>query len=208
MKSLLIIGFYAGVIYLVNLLVVDVEGMVINQVLREGDLDIPEHVFLENVEQIRFWSKFSVFFSMLFLILKATLVALLLYAGLFFVDLHQNHRFSDLFDIAVYAESILVIAILFKMIIVAAGEFSYDQYLLYYPLSALNLYGYDVHQVFVYPLQLLNVFEVVYVALLIYFLKEEISLTFFRTSRIVLASYGTGLACWVILVMFLTINLM
>ncbi|EON74700.1 hypothetical protein ADIS_4811 [Lunatimonas lonarensis] len=208
MRSLLIIGFYAIVIYLVNLFVVDVEEMVISQVLRGGDLDIPEHVFLESVEQIRFWSKFSLLFSILLFVLKALTVAMLLYAGLFFLDLHHERSLKELFDVAVYAESVLVIAILLKVAVVAAGEFSYDQYLMYYPLSVLSLVGSDVHQVFVYPLQLVNVFEFLYVFLLIYFLKEVVSLTFTATSRIVFASYGTGLACWVILVMFLTVNFM
>ncbi|WP_209329209.1 hypothetical protein [Lunatimonas salinarum] len=209
MKSFVIIVFYAGVIYTVNFYFVDIEGLLFRQFMEQGDLDIPEHVLLESLDQMRYWSKFSLLFSVFIYVVKAFLVASLLYAGLFFADSHENQPLSRLFHVAVYAESILVIAVLIKILVISSGNFSYDAFMKYYPLSAINFFdAAGLHQVFVYPLQLLNAFELVYMVLLIYFLKEEVELPLLKSSRIVLSSYGVGMVCWVVLVMFLTLNVM
>lgn len=209
MKSLLIIVFYAVVIYLVNFYLVDIEDLLFRQLLEQGDMDIPEHVLLESLDQLKYWSKFSLLFSVLIFVVKAFLVAALLYAGLFFADFHQNQPLSRLFNVAVYAESVLVIAVLIKILVITTGDFTYDAFVKYYPLSAISFFDYTaLHQVFVYPLQLVNAFELVYIGLLIYFLKEEVDIPFLKSSRIVVSSYGMGMLCWVVLVMFLTINVM
>ncbi|MCC5939142.1 MAG: hypothetical protein JJU34_17820 [Lunatimonas sp.] len=209
MKSLLIIVFYAVVIYAVNFYLIDLESLIFRQILEQGDLDIPEHVLLEGLDQLKYWSKFSLLFSVLIFVVKAFLVAALLYSGLFFANYHHNQPLSRLFNVAVYAESILVIAVLIKIMVISSGDFSYDAFMKYYPLSAISFFDYStLHQIFVYPLQLVNAFELAYIVLLIYFLKEEVEIPFLRSSRIVVTSYGMGMFCWVILVMFFTLNMM
>jgi hypothetical protein len=58
----------------------------------------------------------------------------------------------------------------------------------------------------IYPLQLLNVFEMVYWGLLAYWLKRLLNITLTKSMEMVIASYGTGLLLWVVFVTFLSLN--
>uniref|UniRef100_UPI004047898B hypothetical protein n=1 Tax=Flavobacterium sp. TaxID=239 RepID=UPI004047898B len=83
----------------------------------------------------------------------------------------------------------------------------------FYPLSALNIVGYQsVESWFIYPLQVLNLFELAYWLLLSYFVGK---LAFTEKDngkpmdlgfKIVASSYGSVLLLWVVVVMFFTLN--
>ena len=207
MKCFLIILFYSLVIFTTNYFLINIENLVYSQLLAQESLDIPENVVLDTIENIKYWNKFSVLFSILLFTLKGIIVSSVLFIGLFFEDLHKLIRVGDLFKIAVYSECILVIAGLVKIIVVTAGDFSYDFFVRYYPLSLLSLFDYsEINELFLYPLQLANVFELAYIFLLIYFLKEEIEIPFFKSFKIVGSSYGAALICWVVFIMFFTLN--
>ena len=207
MRSFAIISFYSVVIYFVNFLLIDIEDLVLGQLSAQKNFDIPESVVLEAIESFKYWNKFSIIFTFLLFSLKGLTIALILYVGLFFEDLHKGFHLANIFLIAVYAECVLVIAGLVKIIVVSFGDFSYDFLLRYYPLSLLNLVDYSkIDGLFLYPLQLVNVFELAYFFLLVYFLKEEIEISFGKSFKIVMSSYGAALICWVVFVMFFTLN--
>lgn len=79
----------------------------------------------------------------------------------------------------------------------------------FYPLSALNIVGYKgLESWFIYPLQVLNLFELAYWLLLAYFIGK---LAFTEKDKgkpmdlgfkIVASSYGSALLLWVVVVMF------
>ena len=83
----------------------------------------------------------------------------------------------------------------------------------FYPLSALNIVGYQgLESWFIYPLQVLNLFELAYWLLLAYFIGK---LAFTEKDKgkpmdlgfkIVASSYGSALLLWVVVVMFFTLN--
>ena len=83
----------------------------------------------------------------------------------------------------------------------------------FYPLSALNIVGYKgLDNWFIYPLQVLNLFELAYWLLLSYFIGK---LAFTEKDKgkpmdlgfkIVASSYGSALLLWVVVVMFFTLN--
>jgi len=206
MKGFVIISFYSLVIYFVNFLLIDIEDLVLSQFSAQ-DLDLPETVVMEAIDSFKYWNKFSVIFTFLLFSLKGLTVSLILYVGLFFEDLHKGFHLKAFFLIAIYAECILVIAGLVKIIVVSFGDFSYDTLIRYYPLSLLNLFDYaKINGLFLYPLQLVNAFELAYVFLLVYFLKEEIEISFLKSFKIVMSSYGAAMVCWVVLIMFFTLN--
>lgn len=188
-------------------LVIDIEDLVLGQFYSQENLAVPESVVLETIERFKYWNKFSIIFTFLLFWLKGVTIALILYVGLFFADLHKGFHLANIFLIAVYAECVLVIAGLVKIIVASFGDFSYDFLLRYYPLSLLNLFDYNkIDGLFLYPLQLVNVFELAYIFLLVYFLKEEIDISFGKSFKIVMSSYGAALVCWVVFVMFFTLN--
>lgn len=207
MRTFTVILFYSMALFAVNYLLIDIEDLVLHQLLTQEYLEISETAILETIEQLKYWNKFSVIFTFLLLTLKAIIIALILYTGLFFEGLHEAFHLAGLFKIAVYAECILVIAGLVKLIVISTGDYSYDFLIHYYPLSLLSLFEYgNVNQLFIYPLQVINLFELCYVFLLIYFLKEEMIISFGKSLRIVVSSYGTAMACWVVFIMFYTLN--
>ena len=83
----------------------------------------------------------------------------------------------------------------------------------FYPLSTLNIVGYKgLEAWFIYPLQVLNLFEFAYWLLLSYFVGK---LAFTEKDKgkpmdlgfkIVASSYGSALLLWVVVVMFFTLN--
>lgn len=207
MRTFAVILFYSIALFAVNYLLIDLEGLVLHQFLAQEYLEVSETVILETVEHLKYWHKFSVIFSFLLFSLKGIIIALILYTGLFFGGLHEAFNLGGLFKIAIYAECILVIAGLIKIIVISTGDYSYDSLIHYYPLSLLSFFEYsDVNKLFVYPLQLANVFEAGYVFLLIYFLKQEMVIGFDKSFQVVISSYGTAMVCWVVFIMFYTLN--
>lgn len=79
---------------------------------------------------------------------------------------------------------------------------------MFYPLSALNLFDYEqVEPWLLYPLQVLNVFELLYWFALAYGITRVLpEYDLGRAMGLVLSSYGVGLLVWVATVMFLTLT--
>ena len=156
---------------------------------------------------MRYWNKFSGLFTFLILVIKCWLIALVLYAGLFFANLQHGIKLIGLFKVAVLAESILVIAGLVKVILVAAGDFSYEEFSVFYPLSVLSLLELsDLNPLFIYPLQLVNLFELGYCFLLVFFFHQEVKFDLGQSTKVALGSYSFALVFWLVLILFLTLN--
>src|SRR5690606_2346412 len=75
----------------------------------------------------------------------------------------------------------------------------------FYPLSMLNVIGYEnVKSWYIYPLQILNVFEIVYWVILALLIDTELNTSNIKNIgiKIVASSYGPALFLWVVGVMF------
>ncbi|MDR7129066.1 hypothetical protein J2X69_001401 [Algoriphagus sp. 4150] len=207
MRILLLLVFYSLSLFLISYFLLDVEGMVLNAFAEQTEMEIPENVLLDALEDMRYWNKFSVLFTFLLLLVKCCLIALILYAGLFFANLHKGANLAGLFKVAVFAESILVIAGLVKVVIVSAGDFTYNEFAVFYPLSVLGLFDLgELNSLLIYPLQLVNLFELAYCFLLVYFFKQEVVLPWGDSAKVVLTSYLFTLIFWLVLILFLTLN--
>lgn len=126
----------------------------------------------------------------------------------FFFD--KEIKFKTLFNIVVKAEFVFLLVILCKTIwfYVFQQDYTLEDLQYFYPLSAINITGYDgLKPWFAYPLQTLNLFEVTYWILLAYLLGKELKITTDMGLNIVASSYGVGLLIWVVAVMFFTLNM-
>jgi hypothetical protein len=207
MKTVLILVFYSIALFLVGFILLDLEGMLTAELASQIELDIPENVLLDMLEEMRYWNKFSILFTFLILTIKCFLMALILYAGLFFANKYQGVQLGSLFTVAVYAESIIVLGGMLKVIIGAQSNLTYSEFTLFAPLSVLSMLDISsVHSIWYYPLQLLNVFEVVYCLLLIYFFSQELNIQKSESSKVVMGSYAFSMSFWLILILFLTLN--
>ena len=151
-------------------------------------------------------------------LIKFSLVALVLSLGVWLAT--NRFWFKSLFAVAIEAEVIFLIPVIAKLLwfLFLQPNYTLQDLQLFYPLSLLSIFDPDTLEAWwLYPLQVLNVFEVVYWGILAYLVApllrhqdgQETEDFFGRLGRglgIVSASYGAGLVVWVALVMFLTLS--
>lgn len=200
---LLIIGFVGSII-------LDNEAKLI-QYLNENYTTSQVNMYFETKQK---WQWFSYSIIPIFLLIKISIIASILYIGTFFYS-KAKVTFKQLFNAVVKAEFVFLGVGVLKIVWFYFFQTSYTledlQY--FYPLSALNIVGYKgLEAWFIYPLQVLNLFELAYWLLLAYFIGK---LAFTEKDKgkpmdlglkIVASSYGSALLLWVVVVMFFTLN--
>ena len=142
-------------------------------------------------------------------LLKILCVTCCLSAGLFL--LNKSHRFETLLGVAVTAEIVFLIPQLTKLVWFDAivQNYSYNDIVNFSPLSlasALDYGGYA--KLWSYPLQTINIFEIIYVLVLargIFFFG--FAATYWEAIRTTSVSYGTGLFIWLLFVTFLNVSI-
>ena len=163
-------------------------------------------VFIEKKERL---STFGHIFVAFFILFKVTFVTLLLDLGCFLYNV--KIKFEKLFDIVVKAEFVFLLAIILKTawFYYSLSGFTLEDYQNNQPLSLLNFIDYEtLDPWYIYPLQVLNIFEIAYWFLLAYLIGREINHTInTKGLQIVASSYGVGLLILVGTIMFLTLNM-
>lgn len=137
-----------------------------------------------------------------------------LYIGAFFTELKIN--FGKLFKVALITDFVYVIDGFTKLVfLIFFKQVNTLEDLQFQPLSVMELLNdKNVDPLFVYPLNLLNVFEVGYFLILAWLLvdvinktNEKHTLKYWQSLKLVTVSYGSGLLLWVLVVMFITLNI-
>lgn len=121
-----------------------------------------------------------------------------------------ENSFKTFFRITINAEFVFLIPIIIKIIWFSFFRTDYDLIDLknFSPLSALDIaYQNSSELWYIYPLRLLNFFELAYWCILAYQLKDILNRDFAGSLGFVASTYGVGLLLWVIFVMFLTVSL-
>ena len=200
---LLIIGFVGSII-------LDNEAKLI-QYLNENYTTSQVNMYFETKQK---WQWFSYSIIPIFLLIKISIIASILYIGTFFYS-KAKVTFKQLFNAVVKAEFVFLGVGVLKIVWFYFFQTSYTledlQY--FYPLSALNIVGYKgLDAWFIYPLQVLNLFELAYWLLLAYFIgkmaftEKDKGKPMDLGFKIVASSYGSALLLWVVVVMFFTLN--
>ena len=144
----------------------------------------------------------------LLLLIKISIIAAILDIGCFFFE--KEIKYKKLFNIVVKAEFIFLGVIVFKTLWFHFfhQNHSLEDIQYFYPLSALNIIGHEgLQSWFIYPFQILNLFELTYWFVLAYLLGKELRISTDNGFSIVASSYGVALLIWVVGVMFFTLNL-
>lgn len=162
--------------------------------------------FLDGQHRMRFFSYLLVPVSLL---VRLLLVSFCLLTGLLLTSAPRKLAFRDLFRIVLFAESAFAASILFKLLLLAFFHNidSISQFESFAPLSLFSLTkASSVPLWLAYPLQTLDVFQLVYIGLLAAGLRHFLRLPFRTALMLVLGTYGTGLLCWIIGLAFLTVS--
>lgn len=145
------------------------------------------------------------------LLLKFSALSVLLYIGAFFSDLHNEITLGKIFKVVVMCEIVFVVASLVKMLwfLFFVGNYTLEDVSFFYPLSLINLFNRsEVASYWVYPLQTINIFQVLYALLLAVGLSRIGSLRKSSAEKVVLSTYFPAIAVWIAVIMFLTIDAM
>ncbi len=154
------------------------------------------------------WQWVSYLFIPIFILLKTCIIASVLYIGTFFY-IKNDITFNKIWTCVIQAEFVFLLIPVLKIIWFCFFQTNYTlediQY--FYPLSALNITGYqDLDPWLIYPLQVLNLFELAYIIYLSYQIGHLTQTNTDNGLKIVCYSYVPALFLWVTVVMFFTLN--
>jgi hypothetical protein len=155
------------------------------------------------------WVWISYLVIPIFLLIKFFLVSITLIIGSVFFDYKLS--FKRAFLIVMWAESIFIIMAFIKLLFLWFNRNSLSlEYLNFFtPLSVINFFNVgDLEKWYIYPLQTINVFEIIYCFFLAHLLKIEIQKEFWKSFEYILFTYVAGLLIWVVFITFLTLNLL
>jgi len=148
----------------------------------------------------------------LIILLRSSLVALCLSIGCFLFNIEEDTeiKFKQFLRISLIGEVVFLSANLIKLFWFAYVEvdYTYEKIQTFYPLSIMNVMNVEnIDNWLLYPLQTLNLFEFIYWFVLAYGVKELLKDSLWKSFKLTIASYGTGLVIWVVAIMFVTLNM-
>ena len=143
------------------------------------------------------------------LLFKVSATATCIYVRCFFTNIKV--QFFFLFRIALWAEFVFVAMEFFRYLHLHQHtellSLEYAQW--YSPFSLLNLFELgELALWYVYPLKTCNVFELIYILVLAFLGCKFLKWPKAQSLELLILSYGIGLVFWMVLVSFLTLNLL
>lgn len=149
------------------------------------------------------WAKYALLPIMLWL--KTIVLAWILAIGGFFQGIEMTHK--KYWNITLKAEFVFVFMALVRLLWFAVIEpkFNLEYLQSFVPFSLESILNtQNIPKWGIYPLQLVNAFEVMYWIFLTLFLNQASQTR--KGFMVVLSSYGPALFIWMIFIMFLTLN--
>jgi hypothetical protein len=153
------------------------------------------------------WSWIAYPLMPVYYLLKFVAVALTVYMGV--ILMNYSISFGKIFSVVMFSEFVFLLPTVLKILWFQFFQVDYtlSDLQTFSPLSIMSLFdGTEVDQWLVYPLQLLNIFEVLYCLILAYGLRTFCNERYSNMILLVLATYGTGLVIWIIFSLFLNVT--
>jgi hypothetical protein len=149
-------------------------------------------------------------FTPVILLIKFSVVSMLIYIGIIFCKMEDKVSLGSVFKVVIASEIVFVFASALKFLwfILFGGNYNLNDLGFFYPLSIINFFSpSEVSKVWIYPLQTLNLFHIVYIISISLGINKVCSIDKSDSEKAVLLSYLPGLALWISLIMFLTIDI-
>ena len=164
---------------------------------------------MEVFNKMKSFAWVSYIITPILMLLKFSTISVLIYIGVFFNDFHKELTLWKIFKVVIISELVFITASITKLLwfIFFAGNYTLDDMGFFYPLSLINLFHRsEVASYWIYPLQTVNIFQVLYILIMVLGLSRVGSLKKEVADRIVLGTYVPAIAIWIALIMFLTID--
>jgi hypothetical protein len=143
------------------------------------------------------------------LLIKFTIISFVVYIGVVFCNIQNKISLSSIFKIVIASEIVFVSAGFIKFIwfYLFAGNYDFKDLSFFYPISLINFFNKgEVSKLWIYPLQTVNLFHLLYIISISYGLSKVCSIEKPDSDKVVLLSYVPALFLWIVLIMFLTID--
>lgn len=154
------------------------------------------------------WKWVSYFFIPIYIAIKTSIIAIVLYIGTYFFS-QKEVVYKSLWTIVIKAEFVFLLVGIAKIIWFSffQTKYNFEDIQYFYPLSALNIIGYkELETWFIYPFQTFSLFELTYWLILAYLIGKETETNMDKGLKIVAYSYGPTLLLWITTIMFFTLN--
>ena len=182
------------------------EALIYNFYLEKGIIEKADKL----IEAKKKWEWIGYAIIPIIILLRSNFVAFCLSIGLFFYDMENKLKFKQFFRIALLGEFVLVLVGFVKLVyfLFIKTNYTLQDIQQFYPLSFINFLNIEtIEPWLIYPLQTINLFEVGYFFVLVFGLHKLLQNKYWKSFEMVALSYGSGLAIWIGLVMFLTLSL-
>jgi len=160
-----------------------------------------------SISLVKKWEWALILMNLLVVFLRISFVASFLYLGIFFFS-NQSKVFNIALNCALKAEIVFVINAIFRLFwFVLLNTPESPDRMQVMPLSLMHFFDPTVIEPWlIYPLNTLNVFEVIYFWMLSALLAVAIQVKLRKAFEIVFSSYGAGLLLLMVVQMFLIMN--
>ena len=194
---------YIGLSY-ISSVILDLNGVMVRS--------LSEQLTAEQIEKVLSfkdqWQWISYISVPILLLIKISVIAVLIDVGCVFYN--EKLPYKQLFRMALLGESIFLAVPIIKLcwFTFFQPDFTLEDIQYFYPLSALNITGYKGIAVwFIYPLQVLNVFEIAYWFFMTIQLDKAIGSTTGKGLNIMASGSAVGMLLWIVCVMFFTLTM-
>ena len=173
--------------------------------------DYPSSVVQNYMESQKKWWWVSYAATPVLIGIKVLLVAFCLNFVKIVSEKLENVRFRDILTVVLIAEFVFIIAGFYKFLnfYLIDTDYTLETLQTYYPLSLINFKeAISTEKWLAYPLQLCNLFEVIYWGFLAWGIWElaDKKISYQRSLGYVALTYGVGLLFWVGVVCFLILS--
>ena len=173
--------------------------------------DYPSSVVQNYIESQKKWWWVSYVTTPVLIGIKVLLVAFCLNFVKIISEKLENVKFRDILTVVLIAEFVFIIAGFYKFFnfYLIDTDYTLETLQTYYPLSLINYKeAISTEKWLAYPLQLLNVFELMYWGVLAWGIWQlaDKKISYQRSLGYVALTYGVGLLFWVGVVCFLILS--
>jgi hypothetical protein len=145
------------------------------------------------------------------LLIKFSFISFVIYIGVVFYNDQKKVSLGSVFKIVMASDIVFVLVGIVKFIwfYLFAGNYDLNDMQFFYPLSLINFFNrLEISKIWVYPMQTVNLFHLIYILSISWGLNKVSLIEKSDSDKIVIYSYIPAVILWVVLIMFLTIDVL
>ena|GEM_PF-4527134 len=171
-----------------------------------------KNIFAQKQQVLTWNEKYIIpfFIFLVQLIIKVVIISLVIFTGLIlFTVIKGTKSLGIIFTSVCIAEFVFVIEKAINLVVfMAKPDLTLEFIQQFSPVSLYGLLGQDIGVDYLnYFLRSINLYEIAYILVLAYLISDNLELGFSKSLKTTFFSYGSLMACWVVFVTYLILNI-